>query len=328
MGDRLRLRAVALLRFRPFLLHAVACVTCAPLLAQTADERRTQQRGGTFIEAPRRVNPIYLPEGPDGRRPTPSDAATDRIGLTLRLAIDLPLKSVSTLSGRGAQGSPPSSPTAQALLRWQPLPGQPWFAQVGFLRYLHSDRQQPWNPDFAYAFGYEDSRPGTFSVTYSNYAGNRLDPDSTRRENRFNFNRGTWSLGYKFVLPEAAEPYFLRGDGDSALCGANLNFTPRYTTLAGGEAERGKESVSLGCRYAHPQGWFGFLTAFAYPGTGEQQPWDPDFTYGFGLAGGPLGPFTLQYSNYSGNRFPGRDRGAGQGSWRNGSVSLSWGTNW
>jgi hypothetical protein len=307
---------------------AIACVACVSAFAQSEGDRRTQQRGGTFIEAPRRVAPVYLPQGPDGRKATPSDADADRLGLSLRLSVDLPLKSVSGLAGRGVQGSPPSSPTAQAVLRWQPPGLQPWFAQIGFLRYLHGDRQQPWNPDFTYAFGYEDHRPGTFSATYSNYAGNRFEPDRARRESRFNFDRGQWSLGYKFLLPEALDSAFLLGDGDSALCGANLNFTPRYTTLAGGEAERGKESMSLGCRYTHPQGWFGFLTAFAYPGSGEQQPWDPDFTYGFGMAGGALGPLTLQYSNYSGNRFPGRGRSPGQGSWRNGSVSLSWGTNW
>ena len=36
----------------------------------------------------------------------------------------------------------------------------------------------------------------------------------------------------------------------------------------------------------------------------------------------------VRYSNYSGNRFPGHARGTNQGSFRDGSITLSWNVEW
>lgn len=289
--------------------------------------RPDTQRGGTYIEPPDTVDPAFLPPGPNGRR---NDVpAPETLGLGLRLSLDYPLRSgIDAGTGTGAQGSPPVSPTAQLSLRWLPVRQSEWFVQTTLYRYLQPDRQQPWNPDFTYAFGYDDWRPGTVSLVYSNYAGNRFQPDRTRAESRSNFSRGTWSLGYKFMLPEALEPYLLVGDGDRSACRTNLNYTPRFTHLQGGSPRHGKVSVALGCRYTVASGWYAELTAFGYPDRSQQQPWDPDFTYGFGYFDWRPGSISLQYSNYSGNRFPWRTRSPGQGTLRNGSLSVSWTTSW
>lgn len=310
----------------PRLLLAAAAATFLPVVSAQQAPPTFQQRGGTFIEPPAQVDPVYTPHGPN--RPMAAQDGADRAGLSLRLTFNLPLQSLSGVAGRGVQGSPPGSPTAQAQLRWTPWPGRAWFFQASVLRYLNASRQQAWEPDFTYAFGYEDWRPGTFMAVYSNESGNRFNPDAAGGGRRFNFNRGVWSVGYKFALPGVLEPMLLRGDGDASVCSARLLLTPRYVEAATGAEARNKTAAALGCRYTHTAGWFAHLTTFAYPRSGQQQPWDPDFTYGFGLAGGMLEPFTLEYGNYSGNRFPGRDRSPGQGSWRNGSVSLSWGTGW
>jgi hypothetical protein len=102
---------------------------------------------------------------------------------------------------------------------------------------------------------------------------------------------------------------------------------PRFARLEGGVGHH-KTSVSLGCRYTRPEGWYAEAAVFAYPQGSQQQPWDPDFTYGFGYAGARAGGLLLKYENYSGNRFPGRARAPGEGSFRSGSVSLSWSTPW
>jgi hypothetical protein len=57
----------------------------------------------------------------------------------------------------------------------------------------------------------------------------------------------------------------------------------------------------------------------------QQQPWDPDFTYGFGYFDFHSGTFSVQYNNYSGNRFPWRHRGPHTGTFAYGGISISWG---
>lgn len=284
-----------------------------------------EQRGGLFVEPPARVDPAYLPAGPD----TPAGTGGAQPALTLQLSMEMPLRSGGSASlGRGVQGSTAASPSLQAALRWRPVADSHWFVQATFFRYLRGDRRQPWHPDFSYAFGYEDWRPDTWSLVYANYTGTRFSPDAG--EGRFNFPQGQWTLTRRFALPQGLEPWLLAGDGDGATCSGNLHYTPRYVEFTAGETRSGKTALSLGCRYQRASGWFAHGALFAWPQGGQQQPWDPDFTYGFGYAAAMAGPGTLElrYDNYSGNRLPGRTRGAGEGTLRSGSITLAWTLAW
>jgi hypothetical protein len=203
-----------------------------------------------------------------------------------------------------------------------------WFAQLTFHRYLRADRQQPWHPDFSYAFGYDDWHPGTWSLFYANYTGTRFAPRPDAGEHRFNFPEGQWTLAYRFALPTPLEPALLVGDGDQANCSAEAHLMPRFARFEGGAVGKHKKSLSVGCRYTRAEGWYAKAAVFSYPQGSDQQPWDPDFTYGFGYADWRPGSFSVKYNNYSGNRFPGRARAPGEGTFRSGSVSLSWSTPW
>lgn len=302
-------------------VRLAAMLCAAPALAAAQPVNPPQpQRGGTFHEPPPQVDPIYAPLGPN----QPALPSAPVPPLSLRLALDLPLRRVAAGSGQGGQGSrtPPATLQLEARLRHPQEPGL--FAQAVLFRYASSSRQRPWDPDFTYALGYERWEPGTLSLVYANYAGTRLAPDRSRGEGRFRFPQGQWSLGYKFALPPPLHPIFLTGEGDGALCSAEAHLTPRYSRAGGGALGSGKLALSLGCRYAHPDGWFAHLRAFAWPRGGQQQPWDPDYVYGFGWGDGRPGTPVLQYQNYSGNRWPGRPRGAGEGSPRSGSISVAW----
>jgi hypothetical protein len=298
-----------------------AALLAALALAAPGAGANDLQRGGTFVEPPANVPGIYLPAGPN----LPSQADAPALRLSVRLALDVPLRGAGeTAAGQGAQGSPPGSPTVQLGARWRPVAGEPWFVQANLLGYLRPRRQQPWNPDFTYGFGYEDFQPGRWSFVYANYSGTRLSPDRARGEGRSNFRQGTWSAVYRFALPGPLHEALLVGDGDASLCHASANHTPRYTTSGSPSLARGKRWFGLGCRYTRPEGWFAHLDVMAWPQRREQQPWDPDYTYGFGTRLPQLPQLVVQYTNYSGNRWPGRDRGAGQGQLRSGSVTVSW----
>ncbi len=310
---------------------AVVAAAVAALVIQDAWAQAPPPplRGGVFVEPPADVDPRFLTREPNASDPA-ADAAPASHGLSIRLSADWPLRTLETprAAGAGVQGGPPVSPTIQFGLRWTPIPQSAWFVQGTFYRYLREERQQPWNPDFSYGFGYDDWRPDTFSFTYANYAGNRFNPDPSAGERRWNFANGQWSAAYKFALPMALRPWFVIREDDQVTCSTGVNLTPRYTDRRSLSIRNNKTSLAFGCRYTMTSNLFASITFLHYPRAGQQQPWDPDFTYSFGHFNWRPGTASLQYSNYSGNRLPWRDRAANQGSFRNGSISLSWSMQW
>ncbi|WP_156901556.1 hypothetical protein [Azohydromonas australica] len=241
---------------------------------------------------------------------------------SVRLGLDAPLKANGfSALGVQSQGEVPSSPTFQLGLRYMPLEG--WFVRANLLRYVEPSEQRPWNPDFTYAFGFEDWRPYTFSLVYSNDGGNRFNPDRSRNERVTRFEEGTWALGYKFPLTPWARGWLPMGETDKIGCGTSIRYTHRYADEKLGAGQPGKKSVGFGCRYVVRERWFAALDLSGYPVRRQQQPWDPDFTYSFGYADWRSGGLVVQYANYSGNRFPWRDRAPGTGRFRDGSISIA-----
>lgn len=227
------------------------------------------------------------------------------------------------MSSTGRQALRATSPVAVLGLRYNPYSA--WFINVSLRGYLAPEHRKPWEPDFTYAFGYDDWRANTHSLIYANSgSGNRLWPERSRREGLTRLGQGTLAYGYKFQLdsPLAADgsPF----EDDTVNCAANARLTMRYKDHQSGGTRPLKKALSLGCRYNTPSRLFAGVTLFAYPQPGQQQPWDPDFTYSFGYADPRAGGISIQYGNDSGNRFPGRTRAAGQGQFRNGTVSLTW----
>lgn len=237
-------------------------------------------------------------------------------GLTVTPALNLPLaRNQAGAQINGARGS--ASPTASLSLRYQPA-GY-WFAEASLYKYLDGDLRAPWNPDFTYSFGYDDWHPYTLSLVYSNYANNRFSP--RKGDPVSPVTHGTVALGWKAPMPKALSRLILLDDQQSIDCRAGLNTAPRFDRQDGSTGSW-KAFANVGCRYPFTKQLFVDVNLFAY--ARGQQPWDPDFTYAFGLFDYRSNRFSLQYANYSGNRFPGRKRSPSSGRFTDGAVSISW----
>ncbi len=70
-----------------------------------------------------------------------------------------------------------------------------FFLGVTYLRTLNNFHNEYYQPDFYYTFGYSDWKDNTFDFYYANYADNHLFQKEGK--DRFNFNKGTWTLSYK-----------------------------------------------------------------------------------------------------------------------------------
>lgn len=259
------------------------------------------------------------------RKPHESEWRNLWAGISGRVGFSTPLKKIelSDASGVGSEGERLSNMTATLTVSYNPA--SYLFATVTGYQYINPGLQRPWNPDFTYAFGYNDWHPHTVSIVYANYGGNRFSPNRGRGEKHTHFDEGAVSVGYKFPFPEALESTFIPGDG-SIGCSVGFSLTPRYTDLATLSKKRWKRKLNAGFKYTIAGWWYVNATMFVYPWPEQKQPWDPDYTYGFGYFDWHPGTVTVAYNNYGANRFPWRsEEGAG---FTDGSVSASWSWSW
>jgi len=307
---------------RPFHVEPRLGVTVAALLAAlaaTPDRARAQDASGVRPEDEVEAglaSSFAFPVDDLLQRKHDSALADALDGLTITPSVGLPFNT-QTIGGRQSGNLTSGSPTASLSLRYQPV-GY-WFAQASFIGYLDPSRRARWNPDFTYSFGYDDWHPYTLSLVYSNYANNRFSP--AKGDPVSPFDHGTVSLGWKAPMPKRLARLFLIDESQTINCRVGLNATPRFDRNDGTTGSW-KTAANLGCRYPVTDRLFVDVNLFAY-GHG-QQPWDPDYTYSFGLFDYRSNRFSILYANYSGNRFPGRHRAANSGRFVDGGISISW----
>ena len=192
------------------------------------------------------------------------------------------LQGVKTTSSLGCSYEVAKGLTIAGSINLYPAPGQ----------------QKKWDPDFTFRASYRiNSR---LSLEYGDYSGNRwqhLRPDTLLD--------GTAWLSYRVpaIKPLRSKNRVVGSVSCSAAAGMPLQPKPGEPTLRG----------SLSCGITLAKGVSLRATAVVYP-LGNQQPWDPDFTYAASYQVNSR--ITVGYSNYSGNRWFWRK--AGQGSGRGG----------
>ena len=267
--------------------------------------------------APAEMSPPVPPDAPRRRWLAPDER------LSVHVSVSAPLRRRSAVDvlGERFQGEQVQNLALQTGLRYAPR--APWVATFTHYAFLRPQQQRPWDPDFSYTVGYEDYRPGTLSVVYANYGGNRLRPDRSRGERVTRLDEGSVTAAYRFVLPRHLERLFVPNPGGRIVHTLTYSVVPRFTTDDGGTG-RLKHRLGLATRYAIAGPLYAEATAHVYPKADQQQPWDPDYVYGFGYADYGSGRVSLQYANHSGTRYPWRPRTPGTGGFRDGGLSLSW----
>ncbi|TAE26772.1 MAG: hypothetical protein EAZ92_10385 [Candidatus Kapaibacterium sp.] len=227
-------------------------------------------------------------------------------------------------NGSNSQGVALSSAVLGLSLSYKPI--SYWFVSVSVMRYFFPSQKQSWNPDFTYSFGYNDWHPYTFSFVYSNHQGNRLFPSIASGEVVTRFWEGNFSLGWKFPSAKLIEHLCVVHPSGGIGHSLHLNIHPQYRIQGAKHDELGywKTALSFSTKYTIYEQIYANFTVFWYPIHGQQQPWDPDFTYGIGFF--DWHPYTLsvQYNNHVGGRFPWNPSNAKLKGLLDGTLSLSW----
>ena len=90
--------------------------------------------------------------------------------------------------------------------------------------------------------------------------------------------------------------------------------------------QKWKDFISFGTKYTIYSYFYANITLNYFIHQDRQQFWDPDYSYGFGYFDWHTGTITIQYNNYSGNRFPWRIKTPNNGKFNYGGFLISW--NW
>lgn len=277
------------------------------------------QDAPSFAQDTTASSALAIPSPPFSLPPTtaqdPSGRFINELTVGLRLRQPLDERPPNRRFGLEQQGEFRASTTAEMWVRYVPV--ESWFAQVTSIGYLRGD-QAPWDPEFTYAFGYDNWRSYTFSVTYSNYEGNKFSPDAGERFTHF--DRGTLELSWK--APNPFRDWLLVHPSGDLQHRFSLLTSPEYVDQQNAE-HNWKTRLALDTKYNVYKWWYVDFTAYVYPKSSQQQPWDPDFTYGFGYSDWHPGTLSVQYNNYSGTRWPWRSS-SGTGRFVDGAVSVSW----
>lgn len=245
--------------------------------------------------------------------------------LSISVGATFPLKSpeeeqaqqVTASSQERASPNDPSLATTIGL-SW---PGTGWFGRITIFDELISDSREANDSDFVYSFGYDYYKPGTFSLTYSNYGENRFDPDEGQKVSRL--RQGSIRFAYKLELKDRVLAPRFTETTRMLRCQPGITTTPTYLDEESDELRNFRTSLSFGCRYPIWRSFYVGATAILYPQPDQQQAWDPDYTYGFGWASYRPGGLVVEYNNYSGNRWPWREAESG-GGFFDGSVTVSY----
>jgi len=163
-----------------------------------------------------------------------------------------------------------------------------------------------WISNYTYSIGRYNWRPNKFNYGYENYLNNRYSDNIQKVGEKF--LEGYYFVSYSHILPQKQMDqikidestnfkltYFVR---------YAIKYSDRYEVAHGGFFD-GKTSFGGGFRYTILKNLYVESALYFYPeGTLKKQPWDPDYTYGFGFFDWRSFRISITYGNWAVNRFP------------------------
>lgn len=165
-----------------------------------------------------------------------------------------------------------------------------------------------WISDYSYAIGRYNWRPNKFNFGYENYINNKYTDDLKTMGEKF--LEGYYFLSYTSVFPKLDKT--IRIDSTT-----NLKFIyfVRYAIKYRDEFEvthggiwSGKPSLGVASRFTIWRNLYVEGAVYYYTDPTTRQPWDPDYSYGFGYFDWRSFRISLTYGNWAINRFNPSDK--------------------
>jgi len=179
------------------------------------------------------------------------------------------------------------------------------FKNTFYIDINKSDIEPVWLSEYFFQIGNYNWRNKTFSYGYENYQPNKWD--SFFEDFYTNLKRGYFFGSYKYVITkpknkESLKPLFW--DETSKIdISPIIKIHPEYQDEFNEFAGNIKPIVGVNIRYVIIKNIYVEAGLFYYPVQESKLPWDPDYTYGFGIFDHRKFKINFSYGNWISNRY-------------------------
>jgi hypothetical protein len=162
-----------------------------------------------------------------------------------------------------------------------------------------------WTSNFTYSIARYNWKPNRFNYGYENYLNNRYKDNLIEMGNKF--LEGYYFLSFSHNLFDTM-PRFLNFDESSLIkityfARYSIKYRDKFDEIHGGLTS-GKLFFGAGFRYTFIKNLYVESAIYLYPEEYKKQPWDPDYSYGFGYFDYRAFRLSFTYGNWAVNRFP------------------------
>lgn len=166
-----------------------------------------------------------------------------------------------------------------------------------------------WTSNFTYSIARYNWKPNRFNYGYENYLNNRYKDNLIDMGNKF--LEGYYFLSFSHNLFDTM-PRFLNFDESSLIkltyfARYSIKYRDKFDEIHGGLTS-GKVYFGAGFRYTFIKNLYVESAIYLYPEEYKKQPWDPDYSYGFGYFDYRSFRLSFTYGNWAVNRFPWNQR--------------------
>jgi hypothetical protein len=177
-----------------------------------------------------------------------------------------------------------------------------FYVNLTFFHDWNKNARADWISDYTYGFGRYSWVPRTWSYGYENYAPNKYS--DSPREFLQNMLLGNFFLSYNHNFAQRLMEKFHVGNASFSLIPFvrySFSFIDANHRIRRG---LGRPNMGLAARYNIWRNLYAESAVYAYISPNHKQPWDPDYTYGFGWFDWRPFRLSVTYGNWIINRFP------------------------
>jgi hypothetical protein len=189
-----------------------------------------------------------------------------------------------------------------------------------------------WIANYFYQIGWYNWKNKTFSFGYENYMPNNWN--SLGQEFVTNLRRGFFFLSYNYTLQAPTDTNKRRYKALFHDATSRLAFTPflrvhlEYQDVTNNLGGYFKPILGINLRYTIWRNIFIEGALYAYPIQHTILPWDPDYTYGFGIFDYRSFKVNASYGNWIANRFPWNPKELNRYNFLNGEFMINFTYSW
>lgn len=191
-----------------------------------------------------------------------------------------------------------------------------------YIDLIKYDQAPLWLSNHFYQIGIYNWRNKTFSYGYENYQPNRFR--NAEFDYWTNMRRGFFFLSYNYEFNKSINPKnpFFFDETSKLILIPLIRAQPEFTDINNQFLGYFKPIAGTNIRYVIFKNIYVETGLFYYPIQITKLPWDPDYTYGFGISDWRAFKVNLTYGNWIANRYPWLEKDMKHG-FLNGEFSLN-----